>query len=374
MIKPLGVNFAIRGAGMQPLPGSANVQGGVTLDLRRFIGIDIMNGFVQGGTDELWGKVYEKLDAFGLSVTGSRSAIGGIGGRALQGGLSFFSSSEGFICDNILSFEVVLASGEIINANASDNEDLWRALKGVGNNQGIVTRFDIWTFKQGLIWGGTVFYFPSSFPSQLESLVKELHKPNTSKETHLMLSIGYSFLMGNSIMCLNQLYCTQVFENPPELDPFTKVQPQIDALNIMRLHSVKDAAAEQSASGQAQVRCAYMNITVKADLGTLNAVSEIYTAELKPLKGFENVTLSLTLQPYPVSLMEQSTELRGNSLGLGATEGPLVSILLLSCWESEEYDNAVLEIMKDALDKIKVDATERNQLVPFIYMNYAFRH
>lgn len=69
-----------------------------------------------------------------------------------------------------------------------------------------------------------------------------------------MLSISYSSLMGNSIMCLNQPYYTQAVENPPELNPFTKIQPQIDALNIMRLHSVKDAAAEQSASGQDRVR------------------------------------------------------------------------------------------------------------------------
>lgn len=102
-----------------------------------------------------------------------------------------------------------------------------------------------------------------------------------------------------------------------------------------------------------------MNIIVKVDLGTLNAVSEIYTAELEPLKGVENVTLSLTLQPYPVLSMEQSTTHGGSSLGLDAAEGPLVSVLLLSYWKNKEDDNAVLGMMKDALDKIKADATER---------------
>ncbi|KAI2777792.1 hypothetical protein F4815DRAFT_502114 [Daldinia loculata] len=175
-------------------------------------------------------------------------------------------------------------------------------------------------------------------------------------------------------MCLNQPYYTQAVENPPELNPFTKIQPQIDALNIMRPHSVKDAVAEQSASGQDRVRCAYMNIIVKVDLGTLNAASEIYTAELEPLKGVENVTLSLTLQPYPVLSMEQSTTHGGSSLGLDAAEGPLVSVLLLSYSKNKEDDNAVLEMMKGALDKIKADATERKQLVPFVYMNYAFSY
>ena len=46
----------------------------------------------------------------------------------------------------MVNYEVVLASGEIINANASANSDLWRALKGGGSNFGIVTRFDLETY------------------------------------------------------------------------------------------------------------------------------------------------------------------------------------------------------------------------------------
>ena len=170
------------------------------------------------------------------------------------GGLSFFSSREGFICDNVLNYEVVLASGKIINANAHENTDLWTALRGGGNNLGIVTRFDLRTFKQEKLWGGTVFYFAPSFPSQVEALVNELHNPTASKETHLMISIGYSPMYGKEVLCLNQAYYTQAVENPPVLDPFTKMQPQIDAMNTMRLHSLKDAANEQAGSSQAQVR------------------------------------------------------------------------------------------------------------------------
>lgn len=171
-----------------------------------------------------------------------------------SGGLSFFSSREGFICDNVLNYEVVLASGEIVNANAHENADLWTALRGGGNNLGIVTRFDLKTFKQGQMWGGTVFYFAPSFPSQIEALVNELHNPNASKETHLMISIGFSAMLGTEPMCLNQLYYLQAVENPPVLDPFTKIQPQIDALNTMRLQTLSEAANEQAQSSQTRVR------------------------------------------------------------------------------------------------------------------------
>ena len=48
------------------------------------------------------------------------------------------------------------ASGDIINANRTSHPDLWKALKGGGNNFGIVTRYNLATFPQGDIWSGTV--------------------------------------------------------------------------------------------------------------------------------------------------------------------------------------------------------------------------
>lgn len=168
--------------------------------------------------------------------------------------MSFFSSGQGFICDNVIDYEVVLASGEIVNANANTNADLWTALKGSGNNLGVVTRYGLRTFKQGKIWGGYSFYFAPNFPSQLEALVQVLHDPVESKKTHLMVSIGYSAMFGSDIMCLNEPYYLDAVENPPVLDVFSKMQPQMDALNTMRLQTVTEAAAEQAGGIQSQVR------------------------------------------------------------------------------------------------------------------------
>lgn len=84
---PGTVDCAIRGAGQQPLPGCANVDGGTTLDLSLLDSITLkdQNWVVQIGAGARWGAVYEKLDALGLSVTGGRSTVGGVGGLALAG-------------------------------------------------------------------------------------------------------------------------------------------------------------------------------------------------------------------------------------------------------------------------------------------------
>ena len=99
-----------------------------------------------------------------------------------------------------------------------------------------------------------MFYFAPSFPGQIDALVNELRKPDASKETHLMISIGFSAMFGNDLMCLNQPYYLQAESNPPVLDAFTKIQPQIDHLNTMRLQTLNEAANEQAQSAQTQVR------------------------------------------------------------------------------------------------------------------------
>jgi FAD/FMN-containing dehydrogenase len=177
-----GERFAIRGGGQQPLPGCSNIEGGITLDLVNITGVELndKNDIVSIGAGERWGAVYNKLHEKGLSVTGARSGNNGVGGLALSGGLSFFSSREGLVCDNVVNYQVVLASGQVVDTNEKENADLFKALRGGGNNFGVVTRFDMRTFKQGPFWGGSVFYFPEQFPGQIDALVDELIRPDAS--------------------------------------------------------------------------------------------------------------------------------------------------------------------------------------------------
>lgn len=79
------VKFAVRGAGQQPLPGCANIQDEITLDLALLTGVEVRQGLVSIGAGERWGAVYDELSKEGLGVTGARSGNNGVGGLALSG-------------------------------------------------------------------------------------------------------------------------------------------------------------------------------------------------------------------------------------------------------------------------------------------------
>ena len=79
--------FAIRGGGHTPWAGSANIDGGVTIDLSaiRDITLNHDRTVTSVGAGARWGDVYQKMDSQGLAVVGGRGASIGVGGL-LTGG------------------------------------------------------------------------------------------------------------------------------------------------------------------------------------------------------------------------------------------------------------------------------------------------
>ncbi|KAI0098185.1 FAD-binding domain-containing protein [Nemania sp. FL0031] len=376
-IRPFVLNdkakFAIVAGGRQPARGCSNIDDEITVNLSHLKGIDVQEGHVSISAGESWGAVYDELGRRGLGCAGSRSAKGGIGGLPTQGGLSFFSSRDGFICDDVINYEVALASGEIVNANADENADLWLALRGGGgNNFGIITSIRMRTFEQGSFYGGSLYYQGSKFPDQVEALVTELQKPDADDKTHLMVSLGWTGAFGSEPVCINQLYYNEAVENPSVLEPFTPRDAQLPGLNTLRIHTLPEAAKEQAGEIAMPSRSAYMNTHVKANVPMLLAGADIFMAAIEPIKSCDGLICSYTLQPYPVSLLKASAAKGGNSLGLDPSRGPIVSIALLMYWNSANDDEKVLGAFEAALDQIEEKAKTSEQFVHFTFMNYSF--
>ncbi len=157
--------------------------------------------------------------------------------------MSFFGPRKGWVCDNVKNYEIVLANGEIVNANANDHADLWIALRGGSNNFGVVTRFDVEAFPQGENWGGTIFYPISTVDAQLEAFSTFSSAPDYDVYASLIQSIGYSQASGYGIA--NIPVYTKPVVNPTAFQPFTNIQPQL--FSSMRLTNLTGLIEEQGA-------------------------------------------------------------------------------------------------------------------------------
>lgn len=150
-------HIAVRGGGHSHWAGSSNVANGVTIDLGLLnrTEYDEATNIASVGGGALWNSVYEAAAQHSVSLVGSRAGGVGVSGFLLGSGNSYYTGQRGFGCDNVVNYEVVLTNGKIVNANATSNEDLYRALKGGGSNFGIVTRFDLEAFPAQDLYGGS---------------------------------------------------------------------------------------------------------------------------------------------------------------------------------------------------------------------------
>jgi hypothetical protein len=161
----------------------------------------------------------------------------------MLGGISFFSPRDGFACDSITNMQVVLSSGLIVNANALENPQLFKALKGGQNNFGIITRFDLVTVTPARFWGGAVVTPEEADPAQLEAFTKFKQAPHDPlleiEQTFVYYGSQKSYFVSNNLFLLSDKNDTS------SLDRFTSIKPQLST--TLRLSNATDFALEVEA-------------------------------------------------------------------------------------------------------------------------------
>ena len=141
----------------------------------------------------------------------------------------------------------MLADSSIVNANARQNPDLFRALKGGSNNFGIVTRFDLYTYPQKELWGGFVAFPASTIPSQLAAFSTFMGLSTADGDAEVICAVGYVELYKMVIANIGMHYIKGT-ENPDIFKAFTAIQPQMkSSLRVGgNLDFVKEVEANQA--------------------------------------------------------------------------------------------------------------------------------
>ncbi|KAF6749617.1 FAD binding domain-containing protein [Ephemerocybe angulata] len=167
--------IAIRGGGHNAA-GASSSEGGLVIDLSRHlktVRVDEEEKLAYVGGGALWRHVDEEAIKYGLATVGGTVNHTGVGGLTVGGGYGWLSGRHGLTIDNLKQVTIITANGDILTASATENNDLFWAIRGGGSNFGVVAEFMYKLHPQRK----TVFAGPIIFaPTKLEKLVQVTKK------------------------------------------------------------------------------------------------------------------------------------------------------------------------------------------------------
>ncbi|TIM07812.1 FAD-binding oxidoreductase [Mesorhizobium sp.] len=134
--------IAIRSGGHN-VAGYAVCDGGLMIDMSLMNGVRVAGldrAFVEGGAT--WADVDAATTPLGRATPGGLISATGVAGLTLSGGIGWLRGSHGLSIDNLLAADLVTADGRLIHVDATQNPDLFWALRGGGGNFGVVTSFE----------------------------------------------------------------------------------------------------------------------------------------------------------------------------------------------------------------------------------------
>ncbi|KAF2106961.1 oxidoreductase FAD-binding protein [Lophiotrema nucula] len=363
-----GCKFAVRGVGHTPQAGAANIDGGVTIDMQSMnqVTVSADQTVVSFGSGNKWGNIYPTLDNLNLAMVGGRlSPVGGI---------SYFSGRYGFACDNIKSYELVLANGTVRTASSTSSPDLFRALKGGNNNFGIVTRFDAKLYQQTSFWGGTLTQPITNKDNVIDFISNFTVSSTYDPYAALITNFAWIPEAGTSLIIHDAEYTNgNVAWPPPTFAPLAAMPSLASTIRKDKLSSFTDelGTTNIATSGKNDI---FSTLTFINKPGvTPDFMRDIYELADATSKKFLLVTgmiYTMTFQPLPHVLYTKAPA-GSNALGLDRFKDDLINVLFVLSWSLPTDNDNVYRAVQDLEAAIVSKAKEQGVYNEWLYLNYA---
>lgn len=254
-----GLCLAVRGGG-HSVPGFGTCNGGIVADLSAMnsVHIDPVRRVARVGGGCTWGGFDQAAHVFGLATPGGIISTTGVGGLALGGGFGYLTRRYGLSCDNLLSADIVTAGGRLVTASATENQDLFWAIRGGGGNFGIATSLEFRLHSVNTVYAGPVLYplekaaevqrffaaFMAGAPRELSAFFAFLivpPGPPFPEELHMKTMCGIVYVYSGDLDRGEELTRPLREFGPPLLAlghpaPYPAVQSLFDALLPPGLH------------------------------------------------------------------------------------------------------------------------------------------
>ncbi|KAI8672946.1 hypothetical protein LRP88_02532 [Fusarium phalaenopsidis] len=366
-----GQKFAVRSGGHTNWTGSNNIQDGVTIDL---VHLNKTTYNAEAETASIgpgcrWRDVYAELNKYGRAVAGGREGNVGVAGLLLGGGNAFFTARQGFSCDNVVSYQVVLANGDIITADKENNADLFLVLKGGSSNFGIVTEFTMKAIPCDKVWGGMTFFPKQVIPGAIEAL--SAFADNVPNDINSNLVTIFTHMPDFKDVVVATLYANIAgVEKPPAYEKWLAL-PEI--LNTVKMTTISEMAFEYNIP--ANYYDTWFTSCFKNDIRIITKASELHDQLVQELKEFipdGNFITQCLFQPLPALFGQRCVEAGGNVMGVERQKDNGILFLAVVMANTPEQEAFAQPKVQAWIQQVReFAATIDGGNLAWTYLNYA---
>ncbi|KAI0426295.1 FAD-binding domain-containing protein [Xylaria sp. FL1042] len=360
--------FAVKCGGHSRFPDDSVSVGGVTIDMGRInttlVSEDQRTARVGGGSTSR--QVFGALEPYGLAYLGGRVGQVGMGGFTLGGGTSVLSAKYGWALDNVFEYEIVLPNATIVTVNETQHPELYFALRGGGNNFGIVTSFTVGVFPQPPVYTGSRVFGDNQTSRFLEEAEK-VFTLQDEEDTNLGLEYTYSYSPAQDrySMSSTQRYALPV-QHPSAFDALNQVPAETDLLG-----GINSLANNTRGGGPLGLtRNVFTTLTHYPSQELSNRAIEIYKEEVQAVRNVSGITAQLITYTIPATAIRNMGLRGGNALGIKAPGHLLINLLAVG-WTNQRDDATAIAFADSFIGRFREAAVDLEVFHPFIYINYA---
>ena len=190
---PLGIR-----SGGHGISGRSTNDGGLVIDVGGLNEITVLDEgarLVRIGAGARWRDVARALEPHGWALSSGDYGGVGVGGLATAGGIGFLSRKHGLTIDHLRAVEMVLADGTLVRASATENTELFWAVRGAGANFGVAVAFEFVVDEVDQVgWAQLAFQAPDP-AAYLEAFGRVVAETPRETTPFLILGQGVAQLM-----------------------------------------------------------------------------------------------------------------------------------------------------------------------------------
>lgn len=198
---------------------------------------DMWRARVEAGA--LWRDVSLPASELGLAPLAAQAGDSPVVPDTLHGGVSWLARLHGLACNSLTAVELVTPDGELVRADFAEQPDLFYALRGGGEQLGIVVAVELLLHPVAQLYAGALLWpierapevlrrwrdWTRTAPVELTSVARLLRTPDSD-------ALPAPF-RGRAFVAIEAAYAGSAEAGAPLVDHLRHLQPEIDTFTTM---------------------------------------------------------------------------------------------------------------------------------------------